>query len=215
MSEFPFILEQAISEVRSCLDEKGLLTVTPELIHSRVKEEDHESLDYRSRPLEERLRRIFGLEASTATGELLLEMCNRFMTPIFARGKCYEDTLPALKELRSKGVKACIVSNTSWGSPAELWRSEIRRLGLDSLIDSNVFDRDVGWRKPSERIFKFAMKNLGVQPDECLFVGDEPKWDLIGPRAVGIEAILIDRKGDIRHAEGKSIKSLHELSLQL
>jgi putative hydrolase of the HAD superfamily len=215
MSEFPFILDQAISEVRSCLDERGLLTVTPELMRSRVKEEDHESLDYHSRPLEERLGRIFGLETSTAMDEFLLEMCNRFMTPIFARGKCYEDTLPALKELRSKGVKTGIVSNTSWGSPAELWRNEIRRLGLDSLVHLDVFDRDVGWRKPSERIFKFAMMKLGVQPDECLFVGDEPKWDLIGPRAVGIESILIDRKGDIRHAERKPIKNLHELALEL
>jgi putative hydrolase of the HAD superfamily len=137
------------------------------------------------------------------------------MTPIFARGKCYEDTLPTLKELRSKGVKTGVVSNTSWGSPADLWRSEIRRLGLHSLIDSDVFDRDVGWRKPSERIFKFAMMKLGAQPDECLFVGDEPKWDLMGPRAVGIESILIDRKGDIRHAERKSIKNLRELALEL
>jgi len=215
MSEFPLILERAISEVRSCLDVKGLLTVTPELIGSRVKGEDHESPDYRSRPLEERPGRIFGLEASTATDELLMEMCNRFMTPIFARSKCYEDTMPTLRELRSKGVKTGIVSNTSWGSPAKLWRSEITRLGLDSLIDSAVFDRDVGWRKPSERIFKFAMKNLGVQPDECLFVGDEPKWDLIGPRAVGIDAILIDRNGHVRHAERKPIKNLRELALQV
>jgi FMN phosphatase YigB (HAD superfamily) len=53
MSEFPFILEQAIREVQGYLDKKGLLTLTPELILGRVKEEDHESADYRSRPLEE------------------------------------------------------------------------------------------------------------------------------------------------------------------
>jgi len=37
---------------------------------------------------------------------------------------------------------------------------------------------------------------------------------LIGPRAVGIEAILIDRNGDIRNTEGRSIKNLRELALQ-
>jgi FMN phosphatase YigB (HAD superfamily) len=50
-SEFPFILEQAIREVQFYLDEKSLLTAAPELIRSRVSEEDHESADYRSRPL--------------------------------------------------------------------------------------------------------------------------------------------------------------------
>jgi putative hydrolase of the HAD superfamily len=212
MPEFPFILEQAIREVQRYLDEKGLLTVTPTLIRGRVKEEDHGSANYRSRPLEGRLTRVFGLEASTATDELLMEMCKRFMAPIFARGKCYEDTLPALKELRSRGVRTAIVSNTSWGSPANLWRDEIKRLGLDSYMDSVVLDRDVGWRKPSKPIFEFAMKTLGVLPSNCLFVGDEPKWDLKGPRAVGIEAILIDRHGTMHRAEEQVIKNLHELT---
>jgi putative hydrolase of the HAD superfamily len=215
MSDFPSILQQAIREVQFYLDEKGLLTVTPELIRLRVREEDHESADYRSRPLEERLTRIFGLEASIATDELLMEMCKRFMAPIFARGKCYEDTLPALKGLRSRGFRTAIVSNTSWGSPAALWRSEIKRLGLDSYMDSIVLDRDIGWRKPSQRIFEFAMKSLGVLPEHCLFVGDEPKWDLRGPHAVGMEAILIDRKGTMVGVEEQLIKNLHELTLRL
>jgi FMN phosphatase YigB (HAD superfamily) len=102
-AEFSFILEQAIMETRDYLDQKGLLTVTLELILGRVKEEDHESVDNRSRPLEERLTRIFGLEVSVRTDELLMEMCQCFIGPIFARGYLYEDTLPALQELRSRG----------------------------------------------------------------------------------------------------------------
>lgn len=108
------ILEQAIAEAQGYLDKKGLLTVTPELILRMVKEEDHESADYRSRPLEERLTKIFRLEASVRTDELLMEMCQCFMGPILARGYLYEDTLPALQELRSRGFRTAIVSNTPW-----------------------------------------------------------------------------------------------------
>jgi len=215
MAEFPRILEQAISEVQLYLDAKHLLKVTPELIRLRVKQEDHESVDYCSRPLEERLTRIFGLEASVATDELLMEVCKRFMKPIFARGRCYEDTLPALAGLRSRGFRIAIVSNTSWGSPAFLWRSEIRRLGLESYTNAVVFDRDVGWRKPSKTIFEFAMKILGALPGDCFFVGDEPKWDLMGPRAVGMEAILIDRKGSNVEEHEETIRGLNELILKL
>jgi putative hydrolase of the HAD superfamily len=144
-----------------------------------------------------------------------MEMCKRFMAPIFAKGRCYEDTLPALKALRSRGFRTAIVSNTSWGSPSVLWRSEIRRLGLDSYMDSVVLDTDIGWRKPSQRIFEFAMETLGVLPGDCLFVGDEPRWDLRGPRVVGMEAILIDRKGTMVGVEEQLIKNLHELTLRL
>jgi putative hydrolase of the HAD superfamily len=215
MCDFPSILEEAIGKVQSYLDETRRLTVTAELIHSRVMEEDHESADYASRPLEERLTRIFGLEPSKATDEFLMEMCKRFVAPIFARGKCYEDTLPALRELRLRGFRTAVVSNTSWGSPAVLWRNEIKRLGLDSYVDSVVLDRDIGWRKPSRRIFEFAMETLGVLPGDCLFVGDEPKWDLIGPRAVGMEAVLIDRGGNIAATGEQPIKNLHDLTLRL
>jgi len=215
MSDFASILKQAIREVQLYLDEKGLLTVTPELIRLRVREENHESADYHSRPLEERLTRIFRLEAPIASNEPLMEICKRFMAPIFARGKCYEDTLPSLKELRSRGFRTAIVSNTSWGSPAAVWRSEIKRLGLDSYMDFVLLDRDIGWRKPSERIFQYAMTTLGVLPSDCLFVGDEPKWDLIGPRAVGMDAILIDRQGTMVGVEEQPIRNLHELTLRL
>jgi putative hydrolase of the HAD superfamily len=215
MPQFPSILEKAISEVQVYLDEEGLLTVTAELIQVRVREEDHESADYRSRPLEERLTRIFGLDQSIATDELGMEMCKHFMAPIFARGRCYEDTLPTLEELRARGLKTAIVSNTSWGSPAALWRNEIERLGLNPYMNCIVLDRDIGWRKPSKPIFEFAMRTLGVPPSDCLFVGDEPKWDLTGPRAVGIEAVLIDRQGTRVSAKGESIKNLHELTLKL
>jgi putative hydrolase of the HAD superfamily len=210
MSEFPSILQHAISDVQSYLSQNNLLTVTPEIVRSRVRQEDHESADFQSRPLEARLRRIFDIELSTGSDEFVMELCKRFMAPIFARGTCYEDTVPALKEVRARGLRTAIVSNTSWGSPAALWRNEIGRLGLDSYMNAVVLDRDVGWRKPSERIFEFALKKLGANPTDCLFVGDHPKWDVIGPYRVGMEAVLIDRKTVTASAD-HSITNLQEL----
>ena len=215
LSEFPSILEEAIQGVQACLSMKGLLTVQSEVICARVKDENHESLDYASRPLEARLIRIFDIDERTVSNDILMEMCTRFMSPIFERGKCYADTVPALMELRSMGVKMAILSNTSWGSPAVLWRKEVRRLGLDSLMDAVLFDRDVGWRKPSERIYTYSLQTLGAHPNDCLFVGDHPKWDLEGPRAVGVRAILIDRKTTTLGLEEQRIRNLHDLTRRL
>lgn len=193
-SEFPTVLEECIAEVENFLGGKGLLSLPPDIVRAKVREEDYESSDNRSRPLEERLTRIFGIDASVRTDKLLMDICRHFMKPVFARAHCYEDTLPALREVRSRGLRAAIVSNTSWGSPASLWREEIRRHRLDGYVTAIVFDRDVGWRKPAKEIFNFALKRLRAHPGECVFVGDEPKWDLDGPRSVGIDPILIDRR---------------------
>ena len=211
ISEFPDILHEAVAEVRDYLLKEGILTVSSEEIFQRVREEDHEAADYRIRPLEERLYRIFQLDASLYSEELAMKMCRCFMKPIFARGCCYEDTIPTLSELRSRGFKTGIVSNTSWGSPAVLWREEIDRLGLGQMVDAAVFCRDVGWRKPARQIFEFAVRKLNATPQNCVFVGDNPNWDLLGPQALGITAILIDRQSTIQKAAEKPIKSLREL----
>jgi putative hydrolase of the HAD superfamily len=133
------------------------------------------------------------------------------MKPIFSMGRCYRDSIPTLRKLRKRGIRAAVISNTTWGSPASLWRGEVRRLGLDRYLDAVFFCRDVGWRKPAKPIFEYALTELGVDPRRCLFVGDDPRWDLRGPKKVGMEAILIDRQGIRLAIEVKRISRLDEI----
>jgi putative hydrolase of the HAD superfamily len=122
----------------------------------------------------------------------------------------YDDVEPTLARLRGAGIKTAIVSNSPWGSPAALWRKEIERLGLRRQVDADVFCGDVGWRKPARPIFERVLRELGVPAARSLFVGDDPRWDLVGPRALGMRAVLIGRtgRGDV---EERPIRSLDEL----
>ena len=49
--------------------------------------------------------------------------------------------------------------------------------------------------KPDQRPFKHLLQKLNVNPEESLFVGDNPRWDIDGPRALGMKTLLIDRTG--------------------
>lgn len=209
-SQTAAVLSEALAEVQGFLAEAGLLTATPEAAPQQMHSE-RAAGDYRVRPLVERLVRVFGLDGLDPSGDLALEMCRRFLRPIFARGRCYADTLPVLRELRSRGVKTAIVSNTPWGSPGALWREELARLGLNDLVDTAVFCTDVGWRKPAGQIFDFALERLRAAPHESLFVGDHPEWDIVGARGAGIDAWLIDRYGDVQSVEEPVIRNLYEL----
>jgi putative hydrolase of the HAD superfamily len=73
-----------------------------------------------------------------------------------------------------------------------------------------VFCRDVGLRKPYPEVFELAMERLGVEPDDTLFVGDDPRWDIDGAEAAGIEPLLIVRKSGFGHGDNV-IRSLREL----
>jgi putative hydrolase of the HAD superfamily len=214
-SEFPAILEQGISNVADHLKSLGIPTISKSDLSERVRQENHESKDFRVRPLEERLTRIFQLTPATNNDELFSRICRRFMEPIFALGRVYDDAFISMRELRSNGYRVGIVSNTSWGSPALLWREELARLGLQELTDKAIFCRDVGWRKPDSRIFTYALQELAATADESVFVGDEPQWDFVGPRAVGMDAIVIDRRGRFEKEYPDAIRSLRELPRRL
>lgn len=191
--EFDAVLRQAIAEVQNYLAEKYALHVYTEDIWRKVEAENYESNDYRVRPLEERLTRIFQLD-SLAQPCNIITLCRCFLQPIFARAHCYEETLPTLEKLKSMGYKTALVSNTTWGSPANLWREHLKQLGLSKSFDAVVFCRDVGWRKPAKQIFEHTLQKLDALPQQSIFVGDDPRWDIVGPEAVGIYPILIDRK---------------------
>jgi putative hydrolase of the HAD superfamily len=208
--EFPAILEEAIGATQNYLRDRGLLSVSNDVMWRRVSEEDYEAEDHRVRPLERRLARIFELDLDS-TVDAGMAVCRAFMKPIFARGHRYEDALPSLRELRMRGLKTAVVSNAPWGSPGDLWREEMARLGLAAFMDVVVFCTDVGWRKPARQIFEFALGRLQSLPQDCVFVGDDPRWDLAGPRAMGMDAILIDRRGTTPDAGGESIRDLRKL----
>ena len=210
-SEFPGILDQAITGIQKYLRGGGLLNLSSEAIWQRVEEEDHEAKDHAVRPLEERLIRIFQLDSSAISSEVVMDMCRCFMKPIFAVAHRYDDVVPVLQELGERGYRKAIISNTPWGSPANLWREELHRLGLYDQVELVVFCRDVGWRKPARQIFDYTLEKLQAEPRDCVFVGDDPRWDLVGPRAVGIDAIVIDRRDVLQESEEEPIKNLYEL----
>ena len=209
-SQIPEVLEQAITEVQNYLLRQDRLLVSPEAIWQAVEEENHEASDYRVRPLERRLAHIFGLGDPGQDAELYESMCRCFLRPIFGRARRFDDALPVLQRLRSAGYSLAIVSNTAWGSPAHLWREEIARHGLDRLVDEAVFCTDVGWRKPAPQIFTHTLEKLDARPRDCIFVGDDHRWDYFGPRAMGIEAVLLDREGTMQDITDRRVRDLHE-----
>jgi putative hydrolase of the HAD superfamily len=115
--------------------------------------------------------------------------------PIFACAKLDVEAPRVLAELRRRGVKTGIVSNTPWGSPAAAWRAELDRHGLLDKVDAVVFCVDVGWRKPHPAPFHRALECLSVAASEAVFVGDDPRWDVLGAERVGLRPVLLAPDG--------------------
>lgn len=114
------------------------------------------------------------------------------------RFRAYEDAAPALAELRRRGLRLVCVSNWDCSLPEVL-----KRCGLD--LDEVVTSAGAGARKPDPEIFRMALEAGGTEAAEAVHVGDTPEEDVVGARAAGIRALLIDRAG------GGDIASLAEV----
>lgn len=209
--EFAPILQRAVAAARDHLLAAGHPAAELEPALARAAAENREAADFRFEPMGDRLARIFELGAA-ARAELDTPLCERFLEPIFALGRVYPEALPALERLRAGSYRIAIVSNAPWGSPPELWRRELQRLGLAEFVDAVVMCGDVGWRKPAQRIFEHACERLGVRSDECWFVGDDLDWDVAGSAAVGMRPVLIDRDGRHPAFHGLRVRNLDELA---
>jgi REG-2-like HAD superfamily hydrolase len=101
----------------------------------------------------------------------------------------FPDTIPALTALRDRGLVIGAVSNWIWQLP-ELLHS----LNLVSQFDFVAASARVGFEKPQPEIFQHALREAGVRPEEALHVGDHLDADVAGAQAVGLAAVLIDRR---------------------
>jgi putative hydrolase of the HAD superfamily len=100
------------------------------------------------------------------------------------------DAVPLLRELRRRGVKVGVLSNTMW--PRSAHERIFARDGVLELIDSAVYTSEIPWVKPHPEAFRSAMRAVGVSdPGSCVFVGDRPYDDVSGAKGVGMRAVLI------------------------
>ncbi len=94
---------------------------------------------------------------------------------------------PMLKGLKELGVYVGAVSNTA--SVFQVFDT-LEEYGVRQYFDDITLSSVVGYRKPHPNIFKIALCQARLKPEECAFVGDTVSRDVVGPRKVGYGRIF-------------------------
>jgi len=102
--------------------------------------------------------------------------------------KVYEDSLPTLEELKSRGLILGLISKV-----VQDMESTYEELGLQPYLAFKVTSSEVGCDKPRPEIFLAALEKARVKPEEAIYVGDQYDLDIVGARGVGMKGVLIDR----------------------
>lgn len=102
----------------------------------------------------------------------------------------FEDTFSVLAQLKEKGLRLALLSNVS--TP---YKAAFRKLGLAEYFDVITLSSDLGFAKPDKEIYLHTLQQLDIAPEEAVMIGDMELPDCLAPRALGIHAYLLDRKG--------------------
>jgi len=93
----------------------------------------------------------------------------------------------ALRLARERGLRTAVISNSN-GTVADI----LTHLGLTQHLEFVIDSSKVGVEKPDPRIFRIALERAGLAPAEAVYVGDLYSIDVLGARAAGLKAILMD-----------------------
>ena len=152
----------------------GSFEPSPERSHQRLVEMDRYAFDQ--------------LDIGPVPDEFFRHLARLFMDP--ATWHVFPDVAVVLPALKERGLIVGAVSNWAWQLPDLL-----DVLGLGAHFDFVAASARVGYDKPHPGIFQWALERAGVPADTVIHVGDHLEADVAGARRVGIEAVLLDRRG--------------------
>ena len=128
-----------------------------------------------------------GIKASVLRGQLAKVIAHLYRGISRNRLQLYPDVKRVLNELQTRYRLALISDAQScFALP------EIRAVGLEGYFESMVISSHHGYRKPDSRLFRKTLDNMGLDPGEVIWVGNDMYRDIYGARLVGIRNIFVD-----------------------
>ncbi len=187
----------------------GLTGVAPEALNRQFARawNAQEHFDYSRAAWRELVRRTFaGLSPEAPSDACFDAIYQRFGS---ARAwRLFDDVLPTLAALKSRGLKLGLISN---------WDERLRPLldhwRLSPCFDALTISHEAGSTKPAPEMFLRTATRLGLAPGSILHVGNSVAQDVAGAEAAGMRALLLDRSA-AAGAAGR-ISSLRQLQAVL
>ena len=90
-----------------------------------------------------------------------------------------------LEDLKNLGCTLAIITNGNY--PFQLYN--IQGLGIEHLFSSIIVSEKVGSNKPHQLIFNSMLKEINVDAENVIFVGDNPNSDVAGAKNAGLSAV--------------------------
>jgi len=112
-----------------------------------------------------------------------------------------------LEKLKDSSLTLGIISN--WNHTA---RRVIKHNNFTKYFDNIIISSEVDYEKPDPRIFNIAFEKAGVEPEQCIYIGDNYYDDCIGSIRVGMDCLIINPYDKLGMEEVKDCDIITDIS---
>ena len=99
--------------------------------------------------------------------------------------KPYKDVLETFQKLKEAGYRIALLSDFPPEQKGELW-------GLKPYCDKILSTEKIGALKPSKYPFGILAMEMGLKPQEILYVGNSAKYDVMGAKNAGMMTAYLE-----------------------
>ena len=138
------------------------------------------------------LRRVIGRDPQDQLVDKCLGIIVRARA---ANAVAFEDAQDALKSISKRKLKLGVMSNVS---SHEVALAILNKVRLARYFDLVITSALTGIRKPDPGIFRYALYQLDISPDEAVIVGDSERHDIRGGYISGWQTVLINRNKRVK-----------------
>lgn len=123
----------------------------------------------------------------------------------------FDDVAETLAVLRGRGLAVAVLTNGT----VEQQNAKLTAVGLAGRVGPVVTAEELAAGKPHRDAYLAGCERLRLPPAAVLHVGDRYDLDVLAPRAAGLQAVHLDRRGAGPPEERRRIRSLRDLGSYL
>ena len=154
----------------------------------------------------ERFHRVFS-ETGLDDFKLSLEFSAHYLRLLPTKKNLLPHTKETLDYLHERYPMTIVTNGFD-----EIQATKLSSAGIHHYFKTIVTSQRAGNKKPSAKIFEFALLESGHVPENAIMIGDNLQTDIAGARAAGVDSVFFNPNKDLhREMVTFEIQSLKEL----
>lgn len=156
----------------------------------------------------ERIKELFMLPGIELSDEVAESIFSNYLAIYQDNWTPFRDVIPCLQQISRH--KLGIISNGDFMQQS----LKLEKMGIKKYFQIIITSGEIGIAKPNTMLFDIACKKVNEFPQNCYYIGDDLKLDILPCNEIGMKGIWINRKNGQTDIDGvKTISSLEDLKI--